>query len=635
MGYIKQLPEDLIKKIAAGEVIDRPASVVKELVENSIDAHATKVEIEIQRSGKYIKVSDDGVGIDPDDLPLLFTRHATSKIQNFNDLWEINSLGFRGEALASISSISKVTCRSKHKNQDHGFEAKIIGEKIDKKSSGISIGTVFEIDDLFYNVPARQKFLKSETTELNHIYDAVVSLALSHSKVSFTLLNNKKTILKSSGSGNLKDTIIELLGNDLNNKLIPLGGKNNFLKLEGFLSSLEVCRSDRKSMFVFINERPVKCHIALKAISSAFEGLLPQGKHPVVVLNLEFKPKFVDVNVHPTKKEVRYTNPNDVYNLVLHSIQNAVSEHYKKEYKEKSIYSLESKIPNTLVQKQGPQVFENPKPSQTIEPQAFVESKKNESLPLAEDVSQTFIEKEQSSKHNLFSVNNLNCYFMYSEKPIANMTRIANKTIFEVGSIFDNDLQIVFSGEIIGDQSFQRDFFNQLSELANQVYKTQISQYDEIQQKLINIGLEEDRHKKANRKKPPLSLLYKVWERDGWTCVYCGKQLLDPSVVKETMSLAKDAFISYLNNAGKEVSEHVLREHIASYDHHLPTSKLPQFNFEEENLLACCMKCNKEKLDSMELKSWKPNKQNNWHNPLSIAGICFTSPKEFKRELKV
>lgn len=606
MGYIKELPEDLIKKIAAGEVIERPASVIKELVENSIDAKATKIEIETERACKVIKVSDNGLGIDPSDIDLLFKRHATSKIKRFDDLWTIDTLGFRGEALSSISAVSKITCRSKHINEECGFEIRVIDGKISKKSSGISIGTVFEIDDLFYNVPARQKFLKSQSTEYSYIHEIVLSLALSHPKISFNLINNKTKDLSSSGSGDLNLAICELLGQDLNKNLISIQAKNEFVEVSGYVGALEVYRANRKSVYIFVNNRPVKCQIISKAIFGAYEGLLPAGKFPVVILYLSFKPKFVDVNVHPTKKEVRYTHPNDVYQLVLRSIQNAISDYYKKEYREKSSYSL----PETS-DKRIP-----PSPSLPFAPSPV--------RPLA---SSPVCPTSPPPSPPLFSINNLRCETIYSDRVIANMTKIGNKTIFEVGNIFDDNIQIVFSGEITGDAKYQSDFFNFLSDLGSKMYKSFINEEQVIQKKLLEKKLEDEEIKESTRKKPPKSLLYTIWDRDNWTCVYCAKQLLDPELIKKALPAAKDAFVTYRNSQGDEVTTHILQEHIASYDHYLPVSKLPQFNFDTENLFACCIECNRKKSNSMSLNSWQPLRTNNWNKSLEIAGLCFSTPR--------
>ena len=637
MGYIKQLSEDLIKKIAAGEVIERPASVVKELVENSIDAGATKIEVVIERSGKYIKVSDNGMGIDPDDVPLLFARHATSKIKRFDDLWSVQSLGFRGEALASISAVSKITCKSKHINQEYGFEVKLADGDLNKKSSAISIGTVFEIDDLFYNVPARQKFLKSESTEFGHINDVIISSALSCPKISFSLLNNKSLTLKTSGSKNQEQAIVEVLGNDLVNKLVQISSGNNIVALSGYISALEMFRLDRKSQFIFVNKRPIKCQILSKAISSAFEGLLPQGKYPVIVLNLDFKPTFVDINVHPGKREVRYTHPNDVYNLVLHSIQNTIAEYYKSKYKDKSVYSL----PDIECRKTEVNTLNMPSNISSYTKAAFElyspEDKEEIKQGSKEIEEAGLIASQESlisteSRSGLFSVNNLKCQLVYSNKSIANMTRMANKTIFEVGTIFDNNIQIVFSGEIFGEQDYQKSLFNMLSELSAQVYKTFLNSSNLIQTRILNPSLEDESVSgKKNRKRPSEKLLYEVWNRDNWTCVYCAKRLLDPKVVKEAMVDAEDAFFTYINSLGETVTNHILKEHSASYDHYLPVSKLPQFGFDLSNLFVCCIECNRKKLDSMDLKTWQPVIKDSWNKPLEIAGLCFNTSKNYSK----
>ncbi len=624
MTYIKQLSEELIKKIAAGEVIERPASVVKELIENSIDANASKIEIVVQRSGKYIKVSDNGEGIHSRNIPLLFSRHATSKINDINDLWGISTLGFRGEALASVSSISKVTCVSRFKDEENGFELRIKEDNITQKSAAVSSGTSFEIEDLFYNVPARLKFLKSESTELGHIYDVVLSHALSHPEVSFKLINNKSTVLETSGSSELQQVIVELLGNDLKSKLINIIGENNFLSIHGYISSLEISRSDRKSILIFINKRPVKCQIISKAIQNAFEGLLPGGKYPVIVLNLNFKPGFVDVNVHPSKKEVRYTSSNEVYNLIFRILQEGISKHYKEKYKENSVYSL-------------PEIKENDFENKFIDLNNKTEQSRL--IRAHSDYSQAAIDfyKEAeptqlsySSDLNLFSVSNLKCRIVFSDKLIANMIKTGIKTVFEIGSIFEDSFQVVFSGEITGDERSQSSFFNNLSELGRKIYLDYSMEQSVIQRKIVSPEFEDKEDKSNNqRNKPEDKILYSVWERDNWTCVYCGKQLLDPKIVKTAIPHSQNAFSDYINNQGETITVHVLKEHSASYDHFLPASKFPQFNYDAENLFACCFECNRKKSDSMGLNAWKPERQNNWNSPLILAGLYFKNPREY------
>ncbi len=204
------------------------------------------------------------------------------------------------------------------------------------------------------------------------------------------------------------------------------------------------------------------------------------------------------------------------------------------------------------------------------------------------------------------------------------MTKIGNKTIFEVGTIFDDNLQVVFSGEITGEQASQKDFFNYLSNLSTYVYKTYTNTQTVLQKKIINKTLDDEDIKDPSRKKPPESVLYKIWERDNWTCVYCSKQLLDPKTVKKASMETQNSPVAHVDK---------IREHLATYDHHLPVSKLPQFNFDEENLFASCMECNMKKSDSMGQKTWKPNRQNSWNKPLEICGLLFSNPETFNKIL--
>lgn len=635
MSNIKQLPEDLIKKIAAGEVIERPASVVKELVENSIDAGANKIEVEVDRGGKYIKVSDNGAGISTSDIPLLFTRHATSKITSFNDLYSVRSLGFRGEALASISAVSKVRCKSKHRADDHGFEIVLNEGKLEKKTSGISIGTIFEIEDLFYNVPAREKFLKSDETEVNHIYEVVLNASLSHPEIVFRLINKKSVLLETLGSGDLKKVAVEVLGSNLEKRLIEIKSKGKHFELNGFISNLEIYKTNKKDIFIFINSRPVRCQIISKAIMSAYEGMLIPGKFPVVLLNFSFEPKYVDVNVHPTKREVKYINSTEVYNHVMKTIQDTLADYYKKKYEEKSSYSL----PELVKSNQELSIMDDEMQHMTG---CIPETKENFILHSEIPCTESYVSPPIShlSSQCLFSVKDLKCNIVYSKKTISNFTHAGNKVFFEVGSIFDEDLQVVFSGEFYGASELQKEFFNNLAELSESIYKHYISCEKSIQRKLLNEDFNEENFTEQNdkssisRKKPQDSILYEVWERDFWTCVYCGKHLIDPKVAKEALSKAKDAFVRYLNKEGNEVTVHLLKEHSASYDHYFPASKFPEFNIEACNLFASCFECNRKKSNSLEIKTWKPFRQNAWSTPLEIAGLRFDSPRSFNERAK-
>lgn len=332
MARIKQLSKHLINQIAAGEVIERPASVVKELTENSIDAGATKISIEITNECRDIRIADNGCGIHPDDILLAFSKHATSKIQEDEDLFDIHTLGFRGEALASIISISKLTCITRTKDFETGTKVKCENSEVQQTETGCAIGTIMEIKDLFYNVPVRLKFLKSANTEFSYIQEIVQSLALSHPNVSIELKKFGKTVLKTTGQNNLTQTIKEVYSSDVTNNLKEVLKTDDLsgLKISGFVSTPDYTRSSKKSYHLYINSRSVKCPILQKAIDMVYKNLTANNKYPFVVLNLEIPTHDVDVNVHPTKKEVRYKNPNQIFNFVYSSIEAGLSNYVEK-----------------------------------------------------------------------------------------------------------------------------------------------------------------------------------------------------------------------------------------------------------------------------------------------------------------
>lgn len=333
MARIKQLSKHLINQIAAGEVIERPASVVKELVENSVDAGATKISIEINNDCRDIRVADNGSGIHPDDIMLAFSKHATSKIATDEDLFDIHTLGFRGEALSSIISISKLTCTTRTADFDTGTRVKCENSEVKQTETGCAIGTIMDIKDLFYNIPARLKFLKSSNTEFSYIQELVQSIALAHPECSFELKKFGKTVLKTSGQNNLLQTIKEVYSSDVisNLKEILKTDQLSHLKISGYVSTPDYTRSSKKSYHIYINSRIVKCPIFQKAIDTAYKNLIASGKYPFVVLNLEIPPSDVDVNVHPTKKEVRYKNTNQIFNFIYTSIQAGLSNYTERQ----------------------------------------------------------------------------------------------------------------------------------------------------------------------------------------------------------------------------------------------------------------------------------------------------------------
>lgn len=339
MARIQQLSKHLINQIAAGEVIERPASVVKELVENSVDAGAKKISIEITNDCRNIRIADNGCGIHPDDILLAFTKHATSKIKTDEDLFDIHTLGFRGEALASIISISKLTCTTRTAEFETGTKVKCENSEVNKVETGCAVGTIMDIKDLFYNIPARLKFLKSPSTEFSYIQELLQSIALANPAVAFELKRDGKTTLKTTGLGDLKRTIKELFNAEVteNLKEVLKTDKIAGMQISGYVSTPDFTRSSKKNYYMFINKRAVKCPVFQKSIDNAYKNLIASGKYPFVVLNLEIPPADVDVNVHPTKKEVRYKNTNMVFNFIYTAIQGGLTNYVEKPSAEMSI----------------------------------------------------------------------------------------------------------------------------------------------------------------------------------------------------------------------------------------------------------------------------------------------------------
>jgi len=326
MKRIRLLPENLINQIAAGEVIERPASIVKELVENSIDAGATRVEIEISNECRNIRVADNGSGIHSDDVALAFSRHATSKLEQEKDLWAISTLGFRGEALASIISVAKVTCLTRTADSPHGVKVECENSEITISETGCAIGTTMEVKELFYNVPARKKFLKKSQTELASIIEVVQSIAISYPEISIHLIHKGRTTLKTTGSRDLSTVVSEIYSRELLDELVEVYKDDSQDKLEvkGFVSNPNFTRSNKKAIYLFVNGRTVKCPILSKAIDTAYKGLIPGDKYPFAILDLIIPASEVDVNVHPAKREIRYTNPNQMFNFVYSAVKSTL-----------------------------------------------------------------------------------------------------------------------------------------------------------------------------------------------------------------------------------------------------------------------------------------------------------------------
>lgn len=322
MSKIQVLDTVTIDKIAAGEVIERPASVVKELAENAIDAGATAIVVEIRDGGtSLIRIADNGCGIEREEVPQAFLRHSTSKIRSVEDLVHIASLGFRGEALASIAAVAQVELITKTRGQDFGTRYRICGgREVDLEDTGARDGTTFLIQQLFYNVPARRKFLKTPMTEASHVGDLMTRLALSHPEISFQFLNNGQSKLHTSGNGNLKDVIYHVYGRDIASNLLRAQWEAKGMKITGFLGKPIVSRGNRNFENYFINGRYVKNQIVSKAIEDAYKDFSMQHKYPFVVLQMEIDGECVDVNVHPAKMELRFCNQQEVYNQVFAAV---------------------------------------------------------------------------------------------------------------------------------------------------------------------------------------------------------------------------------------------------------------------------------------------------------------------------
>ncbi len=326
MGNIVLLDELTINKIAAGEVIERPASVIKEMVENSIDAGATNITVEIKNGGiSYIKVTDNGKGIAQDDLEIAFERHATSKIRSADDLDTVTSMGFRGEALASIAAIANVEMVSKTKDQDVGYKIVVqAGDVLEKEETACQVGTSITVRNLFFNTPVRYKFLKKDYTEAGYIEDAITRIALVNPNIAIKLINTGKTVIQTNGNGDMKSVIYSIYGKDVANAILDVDYKYEDIHVTGVIGKPEIARSNRSNQLFFVNKRYIKDKTLTAATEQSYKGLIPIGKFGFVVLNIEMNPAKVDVNVHPAKLEVRFEEESKVFQAIYHSIKDTL-----------------------------------------------------------------------------------------------------------------------------------------------------------------------------------------------------------------------------------------------------------------------------------------------------------------------
>ena len=358
MPQIKLLDQQTIDKIAAGEVVERPSSVVKELVENAIDAKATAITVEIKEGGvSFIRITDNGCGIEKDQIPLAFLRHSTSKIKHIEDLFHISSLGFRGEALSSIAAVAQVELITKTYGDLTGIRYVIEGSKeIASEEVGAPEGTTFLVKNLFFNTPVRRKFLKSAQTEGGYIADLMERMALSHPEVSFKFINNGQTKLHTSGNGNKKDLVYHVYGRDITSSLIQIDEKTELFEVTGFIGKPNVSRGNRNYENYFINGRYIKSALLSKAIEEGYKGFMMQHQYPFCVLYIQINSELIDVNVHPTKMELRFTQNETIYNSLYQIVRNALTH---REFIQQVPVTEEKKQRDTVPEvKTAPEPFE-------------------------------------------------------------------------------------------------------------------------------------------------------------------------------------------------------------------------------------------------------------------------------------
>ncbi|MFC2075381.1 DNA mismatch repair endonuclease MutL [Bdellovibrionota bacterium] len=376
MGKIKHLPEQVINQIAAGEVIERPASVVKELVENSLDAGATEVTVELENAGKkLIRIIDNGSGMDEEDLNLSLSRHATSKLGELNDLWELETLGFRGEALASIASVSRFSISSRQESSSHGFERVGSG---DVQPVARPVGTTISVEGIFGEIPARRKFLKSDQTELSYIGEIVDRLALSYPSVRFCLKHKGRILKDYLPSTHPLDRVKAVMSRELKeideSELIPLEANSGDLVLQGILWPSKITKSTSQRILTLVNKRPVRDRLLSHAILQGYQSLIEPRRWPIVVLYVDLDPKLVDVNVHPAKAEVRFVQPGVVHDVVASTVREALSQ-YRGTTKVTPEDFSQKYAPNVVRQKPNPYIapsLEKPSSEKSVEPEQIL-----------------------------------------------------------------------------------------------------------------------------------------------------------------------------------------------------------------------------------------------------------------------
>jgi DNA mismatch repair protein MutL len=679
---IRILSDLIANQIAAGEVVEGALSVVKELVENSIDAGANSIAVELSKQLRYIKVSDNGSGIPVNELPLAFTRHATSKIIEIEDLFSIDSNGFRGEALASIASVSKVTCISKTRSEADATKFYIDADREEVSSVGAGVGTSIEVDELFYNTPARLKFMKSVVKEKQNIIDLLKAFFIFNPHVSFELLIDGKTQFKVLKDQPFKVTARELFGKSVFEHLINFEYNTGAIKVSGYLAAPELNRSDKRYYFTAVNKRIIKCNTIRSAVDRVYKDLLPVKKYPIIIINLELPSSDVDVNVHPRKQEVKYLHANEVYRTLITAISTNLSEYFYKcsEYKQLEIFNpvladLEPHADSDLSGEERPSLFSereytpsilrrtndrsvissDAEPATSIEDceQSPLETGVNESTIMHQsqsdsDKTLSFLTRFPSIEVN-FIEGNLSDYlegisFDEREESFEIFSANADQSFgfLVTGKLFPVDESIqalyldsleIFTKKLLETKSEDNLLYaesNSLKELAIMTEGTSLDK--QVATQLLSKKKPATKLSRPSIK-PPLGQLEEIWARDNYSCVYCAKALIHPKVVKQALLRAESESISWLNARNEKISEHLIEAHKASFDHHLPASKFAVLNLDSRNLFATCRECNQRKSASLASKTWTPRQVNSWanfsiNNPLELAGVKFISALE-------
>ncbi|SNX55434.1 DNA mismatch repair endonuclease MutL [Thermoanaerobacterium sp. RBIITD] len=483
MNKIQLLDDTLINKISAGEVVERPSSIVKELLENSIDAGSKNITIEIMEGGiPYIKITDDGCGMNEIDAVLAFGRHATSKIKTINDLYNIETLGFRGEALASISAVSKVLLKTKEDNSLYGTQINIEGGKIISKTRcGCQKGCMIEVKDVFYNTPARRKFLKRPSTEAMYITDIVSKIALSRPEISFKYIKDKKFEFITTGNNSIEDVILRLFGRDLYSSLLSSKYDSEYLKMNIFLCKPSYTKSNRNMQILFVNGRFVKNKVYNAAIDEAYKTLIPINRYPIVITYIDIDSRQIDVNVHPSKMEVKFSNDKDIFDAIYKTIKDGLSK--------------TNLIPNVKYEKKF--TFDN------MDKEEKIEQTQINTLPNGQNRNNIFITNDQ----NIFKSNAVKMQDNATQNNIAS-EKINNEKVYETNTITyikdfntlpDNkqlDYKIVgvlFSTYIIVEKDDMAYVIDQHAAHERILYERFMSNYNKVQGKqttmpiLINI----------------------------------------------------------------------------------------------------------------------------------------------------